>query len=269
MNKALNGLALLLSFLFFAQNIQAQGDLMIMPKRVVFEGNERSREVNLINTGTDTATYAISFIQYKMSEEGDFEQIQEPLEGQKFADDFLRYYPRRVSLPPKEAQTVRLQLTRTGDMSDGEYRSHLYFRAIEDQKALSSTENNDQASNISINIKTVFGISIPVIIRRGDLSADISIQNVKLSEDNTLNLEFVRNGEFSSYGNLIIKYRDAEAKVHDLGKVKGIAVYTPNKKRKFSLKLQNTEGLDLSSGELLINYEDDSGRIYASTQKSL
>ena len=44
------------------QSIYAQGDIMIMPKRLVFDGSQRSQEVNLANTGKDTAVYAISFI---------------------------------------------------------------------------------------------------------------------------------------------------------------------------------------------------------------
>ena len=58
---------LLFLLLFSFLKITAQGDLMVMPKRVIFDGNDRSKEVNIANTGTDTATYAISFIQYSSS----------------------------------------------------------------------------------------------------------------------------------------------------------------------------------------------------------
>ena len=140
-----------------------------MPKRLVFSGAERSQEINLVNTGSDTATYAISFIQYKMKEDGSFEEITSPEEGQNFADEFLRYYPRRVSLAPKEAQTIRVQITKRNLLQDGEYRSHIYFRAVEEETALGETKENKDDKAISINIKTVFGISIPVIIRVGEI----------------------------------------------------------------------------------------------------
>ncbi len=107
-------------FIFNSFVSKAQGDLMIMPKRVVFDGSQRSQEVNLVNTGTDTASYAISFIQYKMKEAGGFVEITEPEEGQFFADKNLRYYPRRVRLAPNEAQTVKLQITRSGELENRE-----------------------------------------------------------------------------------------------------------------------------------------------------
>ena len=69
---------------------QAQGNLLVTPRRVVFDGSSRVMELNLANTGRDTARYNISFIQYRMTEEGAFEEITEPDPGQFFADNHLR-----------------------------------------------------------------------------------------------------------------------------------------------------------------------------------
>ncbi len=88
--------------------------------------------------------------------------------------DFLRYFPRRVSLAPNEAQTIRVQLTRTGNLEQGEYRSHMYFRAVEEQTALGA-EEAEESEGISINIKTVFGISIPIIVREGESTTNIDL----------------------------------------------------------------------------------------------
>lgn len=240
---------------------------MIMPKRIVFDGPERSQEVNLVNTGSDSATYAISFIQYKMKEDGSFEQITEPEESQKFADEFLRYYPRRVSLAPNEAQTLKLQITRSGNLQNGEYRSHLYFRAVEKQTALGSEQSTDSDENISINIKTVFGISIPVIIRKGASTTEIELNNVSLDLSNkpTLSISINRKGNMSVYGNIFVNYISENVAPITIGSVKGIAVYTPNEKRDFSFVLQNTEEIDLSQGSLEISYESDLGEVYTTT----
>ncbi|MDQ6609880.1 MAG: hypothetical protein M3Y85_08675, partial [Bacteroidota bacterium] len=56
----------------------AQGNLLVTPKRVVFEGSKRSEELNLANTGKDSATYDISFIQIRMKEDGSMENITTP-----------------------------------------------------------------------------------------------------------------------------------------------------------------------------------------------
>jgi hypothetical protein len=41
-------------------------------------------------------------------------------------------YPRQVTLEPKEGQSIVLQVRRTVNMPDGEYRSHIYFRSEND-----------------------------------------------------------------------------------------------------------------------------------------
>ncbi|MCK7542395.1 MAG: hypothetical protein MZV63_71745 [Marinilabiliales bacterium] len=69
-------------------------------------------DLNLANIGDDTATYAISLIQIRMTEEGGFETITEPDEGQMFASPYMRYFPRTVTLGPNEAQTVKIQLVK-------------------------------------------------------------------------------------------------------------------------------------------------------------
>lgn len=238
----------------------AQGDLMILPKRLVFDGSERSKEINLANTGSDSATYAISIIQYKMTEDGNFKEITTPEEGQRFATDFLRYYPRRVTLPPNEAQTVRVQLTRTADLQEGEYRSHIYFRAVDEQVALGQEKIEEKENAISINIKAVFGISIPVIIRNGESTTSIKLSEIQLEEKDgqaLLSLQINRDGNMSVYGNLLVEHVSPAGTKSEVGNVKGISVYVPNSKRTFNLFLQNTSGIDLHEGKLIISYSAD------------
>jgi P pilus assembly chaperone PapD len=265
----------LLSVLFlfiFSFTCFAQGDLMVMPKRLVFDGSQRAQEITLVNTGSDTAVYAISFIQYKMTVDGNFEQISTAEENQRFADEFLRYYPRRVSLGPNEAQTVRVQLTKTSALENGEYRSHMYFRAVEDQTALGA-ENAQEAEGISINIKTVFGISIPVIIRNGESKTQIELTNIHLEqkdeETQRLSMSIIRNGNMSVYGDLLVEYISTSGKPREIKKVKGISVYTPNTKRNFSITLQDSKESDLKNGKLRITYTSDSGDILAVSELDL
>ena len=46
----------------------AQGDLLIFPKRIVFEGRNRMEQITLANSGVDSATYNISFVEYRMKD---------------------------------------------------------------------------------------------------------------------------------------------------------------------------------------------------------
>lgn len=244
---------------------------MIMPKRLVFDGSERSQEINLANTGSDTAVYAISFINYKMTPDGNFEQVEEPAEGQRFATDFLRYFPRRVSLAPNEAQTIRVQLTRTGNLEQGEYRSHIYFRAVEEQTALGQ-EEAQEAEGISINIKTVFGISIPIIIRHGEPTTNIQLTDVELQNTETnpkLSLAINRSGNMSVYGNIKVEHISPDGTTTEVGLVKGVSVYTPNDRRNFSFELRNAADVDLTKGKLRITYSEEKGNVLATADFEL
>ena len=66
-------LLLLLSFISFNCPVMAQGNLMIFPKRIAFDGiQNRMQIINLSNVGKDTATYKMSYNQIKMDEDGNF-----------------------------------------------------------------------------------------------------------------------------------------------------------------------------------------------------
>ncbi|MGY5850365.1 fimbrial biogenesis chaperone [Salegentibacter sp. F14] len=271
MRKKLLSPLLFLFILIFSGFTHAQGDLMIMPKRLVFDGSQRSQEIDLANTGSDTAVYAISFVNYKMTQEGNFEQVEKPEAGQRFATDFLRYFPRRVRLAPNEAQTIRVQLTRTGNLEEGEYRSHMYFRAVEEQTALGE-DTEEESEGISINIKTVFGISIPIIIREGENTTQISLENIQLdtqAEQPKLSLQIKRTGNMSVYGNLTVTHISTNGIETEVGVVKGISVYTPNSVRDFSFQLRDAEKVDLGKGKLRIKYWEEEGRVLANEEKSL
>jgi len=238
----------------------AQGGLLITPRRVVFDGRQKTILLNLANSGKDTSTYYISFIQYKMKEDGNFEQITEPDSGQFFADKYLRLYPRKVTLVPGEAQLVKVQLRGYNKLNDGEYRSHLYFRLENNVTALGEDKEVDSTA-VSVRLIPVYGISIPAIIRKGKLTTKISLSDlaVAMVNDTTpgLNITFNRTGNFSVYGDVEVDYisPDLEEPVQ-VGLVRGLAVYTPNKLRHFTLQLDNN--YDYNKGKLKVVYKSKS-----------
>jgi hypothetical protein len=92
-------------------------------------------------------------------------------------------------------------------MKNAEYRSHVYFRAVPDEKPLGDLPAQDSAS-IGIRLIPIFGISIPVIVRVGDLKADVSIIDANLTAKSDsiteLALTFSRKGDKSVYGDLTV-----------------------------------------------------------------
>jgi hypothetical protein len=250
---------LIISQVFFPFNGAAQGNLLLTPRRIVFEGPTRSIDLNLANVGQDTATYAISIVQIRMTEAGNFETITEPDPGQYFAGQNLRFFPRSVTLGPNETQTVKIQLVRANQLSPGEYRSHFYFRAVPKEKPLGEDEVAAADPNaISVMLTPVFGITIPAIIRIGESTTKVNITDISLDQITDtiprLSLTFNRTGNFSVFGDLAVDHISPQGKVTRVGAANGIAVYTPNTLRRFRFNLTNVTGVDLGSGKLRLTF---------------
>lgn len=249
---------IILFFLFigYLQSI-AQGDLLITQKRVVFEGKKQKEALDLVNIGKDTATYAISFINYNMNEDGSFTVIEKPDSEQMIAEPYLRIFPRKVTLAPGEPQIIMLQCRRKPDMKAGEYRSHLYFRAEKNLKPLGN-RNKDTTSALSIKLVPIYGMAIPIIIRSGVGNVSTSLTNLKLEtlQDTIQNLKLTinRTGNISIFGNFIINFISLQGKTYEIGKVKGIGVYTNINKRNIAIQLTNTLGVSYKNGKLKVQY---------------
>ena len=256
-------LFVLIAFTFlFPFNTAGQGNLLVTPRRVVFEGTKRSIDLNLANIGKDTATYAISLVQIRMKEDGGFETITAPDPGQNFADQNLRFFPRSVTLPPNEAQVVKVQLVRATQLASGEYRSHFYFRSVPKIKPLGEEETVKDTTTISVRLTPVFGITIPAIIRSGVSTTKVTLSDLALdiAEDTTpaLRLKFNRTGNFSVYGDLAVDHVSPQGKVTRVGAANGIAVYTPNSARRFQFNLNKMPGVDFRTGKLLVVFSASS-----------
>ena len=255
-------LGLILGSFFTAREVSAQGNLLITPRRVVFEGPKKTQELNLANTGTDTAKYNVSIIQYRMKEDGSFEEITVPDQGQNFADKFIRFFPRTVTLAPNEAQVVKMQLTKTDQMTPGEYRSHVYFRAVPKQTALGTVEKVKDSTSIGVRLIPIFGITIPVIIRSGESTMKVTLSDLKLAVlgDTLPRIQFAfnRTGNQSVYGDILVEHISSKAVVTPVGTVRGIAVYTPNPVRRFQMDLDKKAKVDYHSGSLKITFSSQS-----------
>ena len=241
---------------------KAQGDLLITPRRVVFEGSKRSMDLNLANTGKDTATYAISLMQIRMKEDGGFESLTDPDPDQRFADRFIRFFPRSVTLGPNEAQAVKIQLVRSNELEPGEYRSHFYFRSIPKMSPLGEKEKAKDTTTISVMLTPVFGITIPAIIRVGESTAKVTISDLGFKMENDtiprFSMVFNRSGNMSVFGDLTVDHISTRGKITRVGMANGVAVYTPNARRQFQFNLNKVPEVDFRTGTLRVIYTTSS-----------
>ncbi len=235
------------------------GDLLVAPTRVVFEGRTRAAEITLVNIGREPATYRVSLYHLRMLESGEMKELESPDEGAPWSDDLVRYAPRQVTLAPNVSQVVRLQLRLPASLPDGEFRSHLLFRAVprEDAMPERSIEKpaGDDAKGFSVRLTPIYGVSIPLIIRHGPTAATAALRNVSFQparggEPAFAACELARAGNQSVYGNLTVTYVPPTGAPRVVGMMNGVAVYTPLARRMLRIPLQPPPGLALSAGRL-------------------
>jgi hypothetical protein len=251
------------AILFGSVCIEASvGDLLVSPTRILFEENNRTATVTLVNTGTEPATYRISFIQLLMTEDGGMEEIKESNSEELFAHELVRFSPRQILLPPGMPQMVRMQLRKPADLNPGEYRSHLLFRAVPSTSELVDSEdlNTDVEESFSIKFTPIYGISIPVIVRHGSTSATVCLSNLDIRSKDlnipVLSFQINRKGNCSVYGNLMVTFIPQEGPEYIVVQRNGIAVYTPNLLRRMNMELNIPPDIEQKNGKLYISYRE-------------
>lgn len=94
-------LGIVLSSFFIASEAQA---LRVSMKRIVFEGPKRSDIISIINNTSQEQTYRMGLKHYRMDAERSLVKLEGPDDPAgadiKWADEMIRYAPRRVTVPP-------------------------------------------------------------------------------------------------------------------------------------------------------------------------
>ena len=241
-------------------HVFALGQLMVSPTRVVFEGNERTKQITLINNGSEEGRFRVSFVRRNMTAEGGLKTIEEDEPG-KYSDEMVRFSPRLVTLAPGQSQTVRLMLRKKKGTTDGEYRSHMMFQSLPDPEASDVNElSSNKADSFSIKLIPVVGITIPVIVRQGKLDVDVSLSGFEIKQTNTvkgqpvLSLKINRQGDKSAYGDFRVYFTPKGGTPVAIGQINGVAVYTSINSRSLNIQLQTPPGFNLSNGELHVTY---------------
>lgn len=236
----------------------AAGDLLVAPTRVILDGS-RGTEVVLNNIGTAPATYRISLEIKRMTAEGGLDEIAEEnaTAAERAALDMIAFSPRRVTLPPNQPQVVRVGVRLPEGVPPGEYRAHMLFRAVpEAAGAVTSAAVKPAGAGVSIALTPIYGITIPVIVRVGDLDAAASIGDAWIDETHdgpAFNFDLARTGNRSVYGDIEVT-RPGVAE--PLLVARGVAVYPEIGARKVSLHVPGELAAKLK-GPVRIRYTED------------
>jgi hypothetical protein len=237
-------------FLFFALLVwpalamaDNQAQTMLIPQRIVLEPGQRFSTLIIKNSGTASGAYTVELVDMDMKESGAIEEVPKDSPPTEFsAKPFTRLAPRSVTLSPGEAQNVRVLVKRPEGMKDGEYRSHIKVRIIND--------NTDTApeKDFKVIVKASIVIVVPLIIRQGETSFTSTLAEPRL-KGRELQVYITRSGNRSSEGNLRI-YQNRNGSLVDIGGLNGVPVYRPAAKRLVKIQLDS-----LGGGPLTLRYE--------------
>jgi P pilus assembly chaperone PapD len=245
------------------------GDLLVAPTRIVLDGG-RGTEIVLNNIGDEPATYRISVEFRRMTPEGNLVDVTDPTPQEKAAADMIVYAPRRVTLAPNEPQSIRIAARPPAGLPDGEYRVHLLFRAIPAPTPVTPS-NAAPVKGLHLQLIPVYGVTIPVIVRLGNLQATAAISDVKLETKEgkpAIGLELSRSGTRSTFGEVLV----LKPGVKDpIAVQRAVAVYTELGTRHVSLPVDENFKGQLTGPvtvEYLETYDDGKQKI-AETQAVL
>lgn len=245
------------------------GDLLVAPTRIVLDGR-RGTEVILNNIGDETATYRVSVEFRRMTAEGRLEDVAEPNAAEKLAEEMIVYAPRRVTLAPRQPQSIRISARPSQAIPDGEYRVHLLFRAIPPARPV-APRPAEAPKGLSFALTPVYGVTIPVIVRLGQLQATAGIANVHLNTQDgkpVVALDLSRQGTRSTFGE--VRVFKAGIK-NPVAQARSVAVYTEVGQRRVTVPISDDFKGEMR-GPVTVQYVetyDDGAKTIAETQAVL
>ena len=212
------------------------GDLLVAPTRIILNGS-RGTQIILNNIGEEVATYRISLELRRMTADGSLVDVPAPNDSEKAAEAMILYAPRKITLPPNQPQTINIAARAPTGLADGEYRVHLLFRAIPAPRPVTQTAAS--AKGISFALTPVYGVTIPVIVRLGNLQAKAGIANVHLVKEDgkpAVALDLSRSGTRSTFGEVRVMKAGIKAPI---AIQRGVAIYTELGARSISIPLDD------------------------------
>lgn len=224
----------------------AQGDLLIAPTRLVLDGRGGG-EVILSNIGNEEATYRVTLELRRMTETGELVPVDEAEANmtEKAALEMIRYAPRRVVLPPDEPQAIRISARPGAELPDGEYRVHMSFAAVPKVQPVAPVAEGAPQGGFAINLVPIYGITMPIIIRKGELQVTAGLANPRIeqgSEGPAFMVDITRGGPASVYGDLVV-YRQGESEPAFVAR--GIGVYPEIASRRSAFRITSEQAAAL------------------------
>lgn len=153
--------------------------VLIAPTTVVIDARSRTTSLLLINPGTEPAEVEVSaFFAYTVTDSAGQLQLHTPEvpdSGVVSAAEWIRLFPRRMTIQPKAQQTVRLLVSPPADLPDGEYWARLAVLARGGKVPITSSADSGVQVGLSIEVRTL----LPLLYRKGKVTTGVALSNLR------------------------------------------------------------------------------------------
>jgi P pilus assembly chaperone PapD len=164
---------------------RASAQIKSDPIRVILTQAERSTEVRLTNPTSAPIEVAV-WISYGVFEPDSVGILHLDTVGtdemrKRSCADWVRVFPQRFVMKPKERRNLRVVAVPPPDLPDGEYTARLRLMAVELEKPgeLEELDSNEIGTNLRLRMY----IGQPLMYRQGQLNTSIDIVSASAYQD--------------------------------------------------------------------------------------
>jgi hypothetical protein len=153
---------------------------VIAPHAVFIDGRIRSGSVLLYNPNTEPVEVTISLLfGYPVTDSLGrivLRTVDRPDSSMRSAAAWIQAFPRRLTVPPLERQTIRLLATPPAGLADGEYWARLMIAAKGGQVPVSGVADTAAVKvGLTLEVRTIIG----VYFRRGAVRTGVALSGLR------------------------------------------------------------------------------------------
>ncbi len=224
MNRAA---VLALCALGIAGPLAAQG-VLVAPHAIYIDHRVRSEAIHLYNPGTDPVEVTVSTtFGYPVTDSTGRPTlllIDEPEPSQPSAAAWIQAFPRRVTVPPRRRQTIRLLARPPADLPDGEYWTRVIISARGGHVPVAGVADTSSIRvGLTLEVRTVVALSY----RKGGVGTGVDMSGLEarvVGDSLEIGAHLERRGEAAFIGSLRWTLHDGNGRQHSQAEMP-LAVY--------------------------------------------
>src|SRR5881296_2159715 len=196
-------------------SLAAQG-VMVAPHAVFIDHTQRSGSVLLYNPGTQAVEVTISTIfGYPTTDStGGIRLDTLPADSATSALAWIQAFPRRLTVGPRERQTVRLLARPPIGLADGEYWLRLIIAAQAGRVPITGIADTTAIQvGLTLEVRTIIGVNY----RKGPVSTGVSLSNLRAQ---IVGDSLITRGKLERHGNAAFVGMIRETLVDSAGAVR-------------------------------------------------